>query len=84
MAVIAGSSVHMLDYHELAAFFSMLELVSQPEHLLDSGLSSIRSCPLAVVVECIEGQHGYMIVEVDSVEAPNFESPMNLLNLVIS
>ena len=34
MAVIASPRVHMLNYHELATLFSMLELVSQPEHLL--------------------------------------------------
>ena len=41
MAIVACTSIHMLNDNKLAAIFTFLELLFQPEHLLHSRLRAV-------------------------------------------
>ena len=83
MVVGSSTTVHVLNYDELASFVCQLELLLEPEHLLHAGARAITHVPLAVVIERIDREDADLVTEIDSIVASFFERFLNLSHLVL-
>ena len=73
VAVVACTSINVLNDDELAAFLGKGKLVLQPEHLLHARLRAVEASPLAIVVKGINREHRDLFVDVDTVVAANLK-----------
>ena len=81
--IVASASIDMLDNDKLSPIFRMLELLSKPEHLLNTAHRVVISRALTVIIQCINGQNGDLVVQVDSVITTNFKCLKDFIYLLL-
>lgn len=83
VAIVAGTAIDVLNNDKLATVFGLAQLVLQPEHLLHPRLGAVIPRPFAVVVDRVERQDRYFVVQVHSVETPDLKTLANTSNLLL-